>query len=191
MMRNLSRALTVGTCLAAIVTMASPTPAHAAYDPDNLVPTLTESVVCWPTTIDGQIRVCQTDNGSVSVFMQSTISSNMASRIRDALDNSYDPIASLSVSYPVSPTYSGSAETDIIYQQGSVPIANAIAATGATMIQAPACMHVIKHTFASQRIRTLSIDTSRATKLGTPSDCTMALQPIQSLLTTHPSWDAW
>lgn len=128
-MRNSRMGLLAGVCLAATVAILSPTPAQAAYDPDNLVPTLTEGVVCWPTTIDGQIRVCQTDNGAVSVFMQSTVSPNMVSRIRDALDNSFDPIASLSVSYPTTPTYSGAAETDIIYQQGSIPIANAVAAT--------------------------------------------------------------
>jgi hypothetical protein len=79
--------------------------------------------------MDTATRVCQTDNASISVYMQSSVSTNMRSRIRDALDNSFDATASLAVSYTTSPVYSGAGETDIIYQQGSMPAAGVIGIT--------------------------------------------------------------
>jgi len=53
----------------------------------------------------------------------------MRGRIHDSLDNSYNPIAELTVVYTSTPTYSGAAETDFIYQQGPTGRANVIGIT--------------------------------------------------------------
>lgn len=102
-----------------------PQPAQAAFDPDNLVPTHTYAPLCIAQTINTASRVCQTDNGAVSVYIQGTVTNNMESRIRDSLDNSYDPTQSLTVTCASPPVYSGAGETDIIYQQGALPSATA------------------------------------------------------------------
>jgi hypothetical protein len=105
----------------AVVLMLMVDATAAWADPDNMVPTDTYAPVCLAETIDTATRLCQTDNAAISVYMQSSVSTNMESRIRDALDNSFAATASLSVSYPSTPDYSGASETDIIYQQGTMP----------------------------------------------------------------------
>lgn len=94
--------------------------AGAANAGDNMVPTNTYDEYCIAQTMSTADRVCQTDNAGLSVYMESSVSTNMRSRIRDALDNSYNG-TDLTVSYPSVPDYSGAGETDIIYQQGTLP----------------------------------------------------------------------
>jgi hypothetical protein len=67
-----------------------------------------------PTCFDGG-HFCQTDNAALSVYREGSVSSTGKANIRDTLDSSFDT-TSLTVSYPSTPVYSGSAETDIIYQ---------------------------------------------------------------------------
>jgi len=95
-------------------------PALAAVT-DNMYLTATFQ----PTCFDGG-HFCQTDNATLSVYREGTLSSAGKTNIRDTLDNSFDT-TSLTVSYPTTPEYTGSAETDVIYQTnpGRVP-------TGAT-----------------------------------------------------------
>jgi hypothetical protein len=69
---------------------------------------------CWDGTMSDGL-FCQTDNATLTVFMQSSVSSGRQTTIRNMLSNSYSP-TDLAVSYPASASYSGSAETDIIYQ---------------------------------------------------------------------------
>jgi hypothetical protein len=111
-----------------IVALTAAISAPAYADSDNMVPTNNFHLACLAQTIDTVNRVCQTDNAGTSVYMQSTVSANMRSRIRDALDNSYNG-TDLNISYPTTPTYSGASETDIIYQQGAVPGATTIGIT--------------------------------------------------------------
>ena len=49
------------------------------------------------------------------MYREGSVSSTGKANIRDTLDNSFDT-TSLTVSYPGIPVYTGSAETDIIYQ---------------------------------------------------------------------------
>jgi hypothetical protein len=94
-----------------------------AYGFDNMIPNQTDNAYCHQGTGPNTGTVCQTDNGAVSVWFQSTISqySGDVAAVKTSLNDSYDPTAALSVSYPSSPVYSGSGETDIIYQEGSMP----------------------------------------------------------------------
>lgn len=53
----------------------------------------------------------------------------MWNQVKDSLNGNYDPISSISISYASSLVSSGEAETDIIYQQGSIPYVGAIGIT--------------------------------------------------------------
>lgn len=114
-------AATLGAVTLLVVGISIPALAFSA-DPDNLTPTANYNhVYCQNQTLATASIVCQTDNGGVSVFMQSSVSAAMEPLIERALDNSFDPIPGISITYVSTPTYSGSAETDIIYQQGTLP----------------------------------------------------------------------
>jgi hypothetical protein len=81
---------------------------------DNMYKTANANWDCWDGTMaDGLF--CQTDNATLTVFMQSSVSAARKTTVRNMLGNQYNP-TDLNVSYPASPSYSGSAETDIIYQ---------------------------------------------------------------------------
>jgi len=56
---------------------------------------------------------CQTDNATLTVFLQGNLSSG--ANIRWTLDGSWNT-TDLNVTYHSSPSYSGTSETDIIYQ---------------------------------------------------------------------------
>ncbi|CAM5622521.1 hypothetical protein SALBM311S_05133 [Streptomyces alboniger] len=64
-------------------------------------------------------RVCQTDNKDVSMYRQNSLSSAQKSRVADVISAQYQPTA-LVLKWDSSPSYSGGAETDFIYQIGSV-----------------------------------------------------------------------
>jgi hypothetical protein len=57
----------------------------------------------------------------LSVYREGSLSSTGKANVRDTLDNSFDTTR-LTVSYPSTPAYSGSAETDIIYQANAARI---------------------------------------------------------------------
>ncbi len=105
------------------ILIAGATPA-VAYDPDNLVPNGYTYAPCQNQTLNTSSIVCQTDNGGVSVYITSSVSVAMEDRVRATLDGSYDPISGISIAYVTTPSYSGSSETDIVYQQGSMPAPN-------------------------------------------------------------------
>ncbi len=108
-----------GLTLAMVLALGA-SPVSAAYDPDNMIPSFGFTSNCENTTSTGYKQPCQTDNGQISVYMQASVTTHMRGLIHDSLDNSYDPIAELSVTYVASPTYSGATETDIIYQQAAI-----------------------------------------------------------------------
>lgn len=58
---------------------------------------------------------CQTDNSSLSVYMQLSLSATGKSRIQSRLNNEFSP-TDLGIVYEVSAVYSWGGETDIIYQ---------------------------------------------------------------------------
>lgn len=73
-----------------------------------------------PDCQDGGVgdTFCQTDNDYVTAHRQSSLSSTGNQNIYDTLIGSYDT-TDLEVHFDSTPEYSGSAETDIIYQQSS------------------------------------------------------------------------
>lgn len=64
-------------------------------------------------------RVCQTDNKDVSMYRQGSLSSAQKARVADVISAQYQPTA-LVLQWDSSPTYDGGAETDFIYQIGTV-----------------------------------------------------------------------
>ncbi len=121
-MRKIWMSFTLASASLSMVVGVGVPAALAAYDPDSLIPTGSFDNPCANTTSTStNQQPCQTDNGGISVFMQTTVSTHMKGRIRESLDKNYDPIAELSITYVSAPVYSGSGETDIIYQQADLP----------------------------------------------------------------------
>jgi hypothetical protein len=87
----------------------------SADDFDNLVPTYTYSPACHDADGPNNV-VCQTDNRSLTAYIEGTIDQYGRAQIQDALLGSYDTTA-LNATFLLSPQYSGGSETDIIYQQ--------------------------------------------------------------------------
>jgi hypothetical protein len=94
---------------------------------DNMVPTINYDKSCAEGSVSGGGTVCQTDNSTVSYYMTSSgsfaLESDDKQDVQQVLANQYAP-TDLTVNYDSTPTYSGSGETDIIYQEGDVPGAN-------------------------------------------------------------------
>ena len=80
-----------------------------------------------PPCVDGSVgdTFCRTDNAYVTVYRQSSLSSTGKANIGLTLDNSYAG-TDLSVHYAgtAGVEYSGSAETDIIYQQSTTGLSS-------------------------------------------------------------------
>ncbi|MCU0299009.1 MAG: hypothetical protein MUF33_10900 [Candidatus Nanopelagicales bacterium] len=95
-----------------------------AVNTDNRVGNLNYQVECV-NGVEGSVQgpVCRTDNATLSYYMDSSGEFELESPDREhvtwIMANRYDP-TDLSVSYDSSPTFSGSAETDVIYQEGIV-----------------------------------------------------------------------
>lgn len=93
---------------------------------DNIFPTSYYSGSCRddPDGGDGYVT-CLTDNSTLTYYMDSggtyELEAVDKSNVRATMNNDYEP-TDLSVSYDSSPSFSGSAETDIIYQEGSTNI---------------------------------------------------------------------
>lgn len=103
--------------LISILIVSLPTVAHAHHGVDNMVPTRNYIGSCG--TGSPSSGFCQTDNATLTVYRESSLSSTGRTNIAAALNDEYAP-TDLSVSFVSTPSYSGSAETDIIYQQGTV-----------------------------------------------------------------------
>lgn len=111
-----------GSVLCVALVLGVATGAVAAVFTANYVGNARYSPRCSEGSDAGTGPVCRTDNGTVSVWLQSSASGDAAARrsILDALNLSFDRTASLSVVYPSKPSYNTSADTDIIYQGGSI-----------------------------------------------------------------------
>ncbi|WP_179201116.1 MULTISPECIES: hypothetical protein [Streptomyces] len=92
---------------------------------DNLVPTGNHNPSCSEPGIFSSVTVCQTNNGSVYYNMDSSgeyeLEAGDKDIVRDMLASQYSS-TDLAIYYDSNPTFSGDAETDIIYQEGSTDI---------------------------------------------------------------------
>jgi hypothetical protein len=96
--------------------------AWAAYT-DNMYPTQYETTACFSEGgPDGQVS-CQTDNATLTYYMDSSGSNMLETVDRDVvfevMAQEYAP-TDFTVSYDSTPSFSGSAETDIVYEESSV-----------------------------------------------------------------------
>lgn len=91
--------------------------AEAARAVDNMIPTSHYDVPCRKGIL------CQTDNATLTYYMDSggsnALESDDKATVRDVLNSQYAP-TDLSVSYDSTPSWSGDAETDIYYSEGTV-----------------------------------------------------------------------
>jgi hypothetical protein len=119
-------------CLAAVtfVTVAvTAGVAWAAYT-DNMYPTQYEQTACFSESGgDGQVS-CQTDNSALTYYPDESggnaLEANDRTIVHNVLSNVYGP-TDLAVSYDSTPSYSGSAETDIIFEESSTGLSSSAA----------------------------------------------------------------
>ncbi|WP_207938893.1 hypothetical protein [Actinomadura darangshiensis] len=97
---------------------------------DNMFPTSVTGGTCWTGFRTG--FPCQTDNSAVYFYMDSNgeyeLEATDKSTVNNAIDGEYRPTA-LAFHYDSSPVFSGSGETDIIYQEGSTGLPDSVAGT--------------------------------------------------------------
>jgi hypothetical protein len=94
--------------------IGSATPAMAF---DNMYKTSNADWNCWDGS-QSHGAFCQTDNASLTVYSQTSLSSASRSEISKVLAAQYSP-TDLAVSVKTSGVYSGGSETDIIYQRST------------------------------------------------------------------------
>jgi hypothetical protein len=104
-----------GTALLAVLCAGIAASTAGAYD--NMYKTANYGPDCH----DGSIyeTFCQTDNATLTWFEQSSVTDTGQTNIRSVLEGPFEDTV-LSISRDGTPSYSGGAETDIIYQQGSL-----------------------------------------------------------------------
>ncbi|SDJ51862.1 hypothetical protein [Streptomyces indicus] len=86
---------------------------------DNMVPTgASNGPICYAGDSSGSGR-CQTDNAAMSIWRQGTLETVDRNMVANVLSNEYSP-TDLAISYPSSAQYTGSSETDVIYQEDTV-----------------------------------------------------------------------
>lgn len=97
--------------------------ADGGADIDNMVPTQNLSHACNEGSVNGA-DPCRTDNATLTFYMDSADPYKLEAAdktvVRNMLSSQYSP-THLNPSEHDSPVLSGDAETDIIYQEGSVP----------------------------------------------------------------------
>lgn len=80
-----------------------------------MVPTRTRDRQCINSTSTSPGEVCRTDNSTMSIYTQSSVTGAYLTAVNTTLGVSFQP-TDLSVSATSTPVYSGSGETDVIYQ---------------------------------------------------------------------------
>jgi hypothetical protein len=105
---------------AALTVFVAPAAGTAAATPftDNMYPTLNSSYLCRDSSIYSGV-FCQTDNAAVTVYRDVNLTTTGKNTIAGSLSTNIEP-TDLAVSYPASPTYTGSSETDIVMRQGAL-----------------------------------------------------------------------
>jgi hypothetical protein len=86
---------------------------------DSMFPTVLVTWLCVDSNIS-QTWFCQTDNNSLTYGFESTLNSSQRTFVTSVIYNHFDP-TDLNVSYQSTISYTGSSETDIVYQTGSIP----------------------------------------------------------------------
>ena len=104
--------------------VANSQPAFAATITDNIVPTGNTGTNTCIEGVLGNAYLCQSDNAALNYY--ATLTGTLALEAPDAtvvanVITEYGNDTDLTGSYDTTPTYSGSAETDIIYEEGPVP----------------------------------------------------------------------
>lgn len=106
--------------------------AWAAYT-DNMYPTQFLTVGCFSVSGPHQPGFCQTDNKDLTYYMDSggtnKLEAGDRSVVNNVMNNIYEP-TDLSVTYDSSPSFSGSAETDIVFEESAKGLSSS--ADGAT-----------------------------------------------------------
>lgn len=97
---------------------------------DNMFPT--GATIGYCVTGMNRGSPCQTDNAAVYYYMDSggeyELESADRADVQNALSGEYSP-TQLSIHYDSSPVFSGSGETDIIFQEGSTGLSDSAAGT--------------------------------------------------------------
>jgi hypothetical protein len=120
-----------------IVLVALPGPAQASHDYDGIVPTVLSPLSCvnasGPT--DPAARVCQTDNAGLVWYADSAspgeLEANDFASLQLMLELQFEP-TNLTVTYDSTPVFSGSGETDIIFQEAETDLPIPDGAAGVT-----------------------------------------------------------
>jgi hypothetical protein len=116
---QIRRALVVPVTLVALTGAGLGGLASALNNPDTIVPTMNDSDACGAGSL-GSADPCQTDNRSLTYFMTGSLPQSARDQVNLVLNQMYDTTV-LNVSYESPAVYTGSSETDIVYQQGTVP----------------------------------------------------------------------
>lgn len=95
---------------------------------DNMVPTANYSPLCVDDTPDGPGGNCRTDNAQLSWYADSTDGNPNDDKLEmddfyvvaSVMGDEYEP-TDLTVAYDSTPAFSGDSETDIVYQEWTVP----------------------------------------------------------------------
>jgi hypothetical protein len=102
--------------------------AWAAYT-DNMYPTQHLTQACFSVSGPAQPGFCQTDNRDLTYYMDSSGSNALEAVdravVNDVMSRQYNP-TDLSVSYDSTPVFSGSAETDVVYEESSAGLPSSL-----------------------------------------------------------------
>lgn len=122
-------ARTVGVMAVASLAIATTSGVAWAAYVDNMYPTQYAHAGCFSESPNAQQVSCRTDNSYVTYYMDSggefELETPDRTDVKDTMRLDYRP-TDLDVVYDSSPSFSGSAETDIIYQEGSAGIPSSI-----------------------------------------------------------------
>ncbi len=94
---------------------------------DMMAPTGNTTQSCGQTdvpSLSNDPGVCRTDNSSWTYYMDSSGEFELEAPDRTATNNGmteWDARTDITVGYDTSPTFTGNAETDVVYQEGQVP----------------------------------------------------------------------
>ena len=125
-LRRVLRWLTLSLCFGLAALSCADTVAMATNDPDNIVPTINTAACFRGSALEnGRSIVCQTDNASVSWWLEReiegpnpTTSPNDTAAEREinrVMNGSYQNTV-LHTFYDTSPVFSGPGETDVVYR---------------------------------------------------------------------------
>jgi hypothetical protein len=121
-MRKFVRAGLTALLVCAVVAVQAP--AQASHEVDSMMPTQTYRPFCYGADIDNGM-VCQTDNADVYWYADSNdpgeLEDNDVASLRDMLADQYSP-TDLAIHYDSSPVFSGTAQTDIVYQESEAAL---------------------------------------------------------------------